>query len=213
LRKFNSTKEAIRIEHLLASAAVPNLFPAVQLDGDALWDGLFSDNPPLDDLVRPRIVGAANLPDELWIIKINPTMRASAPVEPHEIADRRNQLEGNVSVFQNLKWIELINDLIMENAFRPEFLAGWDITQQVRIPKAFAKEPDKPYHIPWIEMSEEMPRSLDYEGKLDRSPQNVESLIAHGEERGRAFLAERARRVGAAGTGLADQDAGPRRRK
>ncbi len=139
-----------------------NLFPAVQLDGDALWDRLFSDNPPLDDLVRPRIVGgAANLPNELWIIKINPTMRASAPVEPHEIADRRNQLEGNVSVFQNLKWIELINDLIMENAFRPDFLASW----------------------------------------------------AHGEERGRAFLAERALRVGAAGTGLADQDAGPRRRK
>jgi hypothetical protein len=28
---------------------------AVQLEGDALWDGLFSDNPPLDDLVRRRI--------------------------------------------------------------------------------------------------------------------------------------------------------------
>ena len=47
--------------------------------------------------------------------------------------------------------------------------------------------------------SDEMQRSLDYEGKLDRSPENVETLIAHGEERGRSFLAERARRVGAAG--------------
>jgi NTE family protein len=45
LRKFDSAKEPIRIEHILASAAVPNLFPAVQLDGDALWDSLFSDNP------------------------------------------------------------------------------------------------------------------------------------------------------------------------
>jgi hypothetical protein len=77
-------------------------------------------------------------------------------------------------------------------------LAAWG-PQPVRIPKAFAAEPDKPYHIPWIEMSDEMQRRLDYEGKLDRAPNNVETLIVHGEERGRAFLAERARRVGTAG--------------
>lgn len=154
LRKFNSTKEAIRIEHILAAAAVPNLFPAVQLDSDALWDGLFSDNPPID-LVRKRIIGAGNVPQEVWVIKINPTTRACAPVEPNEIADRRNQLEGNVSVFQNLKWIEALNDLILQGAFQPDFLADFDIPQPVRIPKAFAAEPDKPYHIPWIEMSEE----------------------------------------------------------
>jgi len=196
LRKFYSTKEPIRIEHILASAAVPNLFAAVPLDGDALWDGLFSDNPPLDDLVRKRIVGAGNIPQEIWVIKINPTARASVPVQPNEIADRRNQLEGNVSLFQNLKWIELFNDLILQDAFRPDFLADFDIPHPVRIPKAFEAEPDKPYHIPWIEMSAEMQRSLDYEGKLDRGPKNVETLIAHGEERGRTFLAERARRVG-----------------
>lgn len=196
LRKFNSSKEAIRIEHLLASAAVPGLFPAVELDGDALWDGLFSDNPPLDDLVRKGIVGAGNVPHEVWIIKINPTTRATTPVQPNEIADRRNQLEGNVSMFQNLKWIELINDLILNDAFRKDFLADFDMSKPVRIPKAFAAESDKPYHIPWIEMSDAMQRKLDYEGKLDRSSENVESLIAHGEERGRVFLAERARRVG-----------------
>jgi len=197
LRKFNSSREPIRIEHILASAAVPNLFPAVELEGDALWDGLFSDNPPLDDLVRKRIVGAGNIPQEVWVIKINPTMCESAPLRPNEIADRRNQLEGNVSLFQNLKWIELFNDLILEGAFRPDFLANFDVQKPVRIPKAFAAEPDKPYHIPWIEMSTEMQRSLDYEGKLDRGPKNVETLIAHGEERGRAFLDERARRVAA----------------
>ena len=159
-----------------------------------------------------NIGGEGNIPQELWIIKINPTTRASAPVEPNEIADRRNQLEGNVSVFQNLKWIELLNDFVLEDAFRPEFLASHDVPQPVRIPKAFALEPDKPYHIPWIEMSDEMQRNLDYEGKLDRSPSNVDMLIAHGEERGRAFLAERARHVGTAGTGATDRGGSPRRR-
>ncbi|MCX7310748.1 MAG: patatin-like phospholipase family protein [Hyphomicrobiales bacterium] len=196
LRKFNSSQEAIRMEHILASAAVPNIFPAVPVGDDALWDGLFSDNPPLDDLVRKGVVGDGNIPNEIWIIKINPTARQSVPVMANEIADRRNQLEGNVSMFQNLKWIEMINDLILLGAFKPEFLEQFDVSQPVRIPKAFASEPDKAYHIPWIEMSAEMQQSLDYEGKLDRSRKNVDALLAHGEERGRAFLAERAQRLG-----------------
>ena len=92
--------------------------------------------------------------------------------------------------------------MILEGAFQPDYLARFDIPHPVRIPKAFASEPDKPFHIPWIEMSDEMQRSLDYEGKLDRSPENVETLIALGEECGRSFLAERARRVGPAGAAV-----------
>ncbi len=199
LRKFNSSKEVIRMEHLLASAAVPNLFEAVDVDGDSLWDGLFSDNPPIDDLLRKGVVGAHNVPQELWVIKINPTARASAPTKPNEITDRRNQLEGNVSLFQNLKWVEIINDMILADAFRPEFLKEFDIPHPIRIPKAFAGEPDKPYHIPWIEMTDEMQAKLDYLGKLDRSPENLELLLANGEECGKAFLAERAKRVAVAG--------------
>ena len=198
LRKFNSSKEVIRMEHLLASAAVPNLFEAVDVDGDALWDGLFSDNPPIDDLLRKGVVGEHNVPQELWVIKINPTARATAPTKPNEITDRRNQLEGNVSLFQNLKWVEIINDMILADAFRPEFLKEFDIPHPIRIPKAFAGEADKPYHIPWIEMTDEMQSKLDYLGKLDRSPENLELLLANGEACGKAFLEERARRVAAA---------------
>lgn len=40
-------------------------------------------------------------------------------------------------------------------------------------------------------MSKEMQTSLGYEGKLDRSPKNLDRLIAHGEECGRAFWAAR----------------------
>jgi NTE family protein len=192
LRKFNSSKEAIKMEHILASAAVPNIFPAVEVDGDALWDGLFSDNPPIDDLVRKGIVGKGNVAEEIWVIKINPTSRATAPLQPNEIGDRRNQLEGNVSLFQNLKWIELINDMMLMDAFKPEFLKNFDIPHPVRIPKAFPYEADKPYHIPWIEMSDEVQLTMDFEGKLDRSAKNLDRLIAHGEERGKAFIAERA---------------------
>jgi NTE family protein len=198
LRKFISTKETIKIEHLLASAAVPSLFPAVEVDGDALWDGLFSDNPPIDDLVRKGVVGEGNVPHELWVIKINPTARSRIPVLPGEIADRRSQLEGNVSLFQNLKLVEVLNDFILGDAFRPGFPEYYEYTRPILMPKAFAEAPYRPYYIPWIEISDEMQRSLDYEGKLDRSPENINRLIAHGEERCRVFLAERERCLEAA---------------
>src|SRR4051794_21745808 len=42
LAKFVSTLEPIRIEHILASCAVPNIFPAVEIGPYAYWDGLFS---------------------------------------------------------------------------------------------------------------------------------------------------------------------------
>src|SRR5262249_1536320 len=50
LTKFISRNEPIVVEHILASCAVPSIFPAVQIGDDAYWDGLFSDNPPVDEL-------------------------------------------------------------------------------------------------------------------------------------------------------------------
>ena len=197
LAKFVSTREPIRVEHVLASCAVPSIFPAVQIGADAYWDGLFSDNPPVEELMRPRSVGAENLPDEIWLIKINPTARARVPVKSGEIIDRRNQLEGNISLFQQLGHIELINDLILAGAFRPERLARFDIAAPVRIPKSFASDPDKPYHIPCIEMPVELQDLLDYEGKIDRGSHNIGRLIAEGEKSAAAFLRARAAAVAA----------------
>jgi NTE family protein len=48
-----------------------------------------------------------------------------------------------------------------------------------------------PYHIPWIEMSDSLADTLDYESKLDRSPDHIARLMEDGAQRARAFLAER----------------------
>ncbi|MCW5735323.1 MAG: patatin-like phospholipase family protein [Enhydrobacter sp.] len=191
LAKFVSRNETIRVEHILASCAVPTIFPAVQIGADAYWDGLFSDNPPIEELIRPRSVGEENIPDEIWLIKINPTARARVPVKPGEIIDRRNQLEGNISLFQQLSHIGLLNDLIEMDAFRPEFLSRLDIKAPVRIPKSFASDPDRSYHIPCIEMPLELQDLLDYEGKIDRGSDNIGRLMAEGERAAATFLAAR----------------------
>jgi NTE family protein len=193
--KFSSRREPIRIEHLLASCAVPSIFPAVQLGAEAYWDGLFSDNPPVEDLIQPAVVGADNIPDEIWLIKINPTESAEIPVQIDHILDRRNQIEGNISLFHQLDHLEFVNRLIVSDAFRPEYLERFDIQAPIRIPRAFEDAPERPYHIPMIEMPKRLQSRMDYEGKIDRSKANIGWLVEQGERQAKAFLAERARRV------------------
>ena len=45
-RAFNSRRDGMSIETILASTALPTLFRAVRTDGGVYWDGLFSQNPP-----------------------------------------------------------------------------------------------------------------------------------------------------------------------
>ena len=92
---------------ILASAAIPNVFPAVHTDGGTFWDGLFSQNPPVHELLDAA-------PDELWVIQINPTARAEEPRTVLDIADRRNELSGNLSLYQELHGIEVIDRLLAE---------------------------------------------------------------------------------------------------
>lgn len=196
LHKFNSYREAIKLEHILASACIPNLFPAVSIEEMAYWDGLFSDNPPIDSLIKSNFVGIANLPQEIWVIKINPTTRDKIPTEADDIADRRNELEGNLSLFQSLGEIENLNNLFLRGAFNEEFLAKIDVKEPMKIPKSFPDDPDQDYHIPMIEMSEDLAKLLNYESKLDRSPEMINRLIQDGEKQGKKFIETRLKQMG-----------------
>src|SRR5579884_1634736 len=81
-------------EAVLASTALPRLFPAVTVPGRGrYWDGLFSQNPPVRDLVDYR-------PDELWVVQINPPTRTEVPTTADAITDRQNELAGNLSLEQ-----------------------------------------------------------------------------------------------------------------
>ncbi len=191
LHKFNSYLEAIVVEHLLASACIPNVFPAVSIKEMAYWDGLFSDNPPIDRLIKHEFVGAGNIPNEIWVIKINPTTADKIPTESDDILNRRNELEGNVSLFQSLRQVEFLNDLYLMGAFKEDFLAELDIREPFKIPKSFLDDLDKPYHIPMIEISEDLAKTLNYESKLDRCPDSINRLIADGEKQGKLFIESR----------------------
>jgi NTE family protein len=185
---FNSFREPIIVEHIMASCAIPNIFPAVEIGSNAYWDGIFSDNPPITELIEPRNVGLQNLPQEIWVIKLNPTRRDSIPITSDDILDRRNELEGNVSLFQSLKSVERLNDLLIRGAYREEFLGEIGIREPVKIPRSFVDLPDKPYYIPFIEMSNDLQKSLNYESKLNRDPEFVNQLIEDGKQQAKRFL-------------------------
>ena len=195
LRKFVSRNEVIQVEHILASCCVPNIFPAVEIEGDAYWDGLFADNPPIGALVRPAMVGEGNIPEEIWLIKIEPTSRTRIPTEPDDILDRRKQMEGNVALLNQLGAIYILNDIHEWGGFTPELLKFLQWEHPVRIPKIYADTPARSYHIPHIELSPELYEKIDWEAKLDRSAENIDRLIEDGRVRAREFLEARKRVV------------------
>jgi len=192
LRVFASRNEAITAAHVRASCAVPNLFPAVEVDGEPYWDGLFSDNPPIAEVIRPPFVGIENLPDEIWVIKINPTRCQVVPQSPESVADRRNELIGNVSLYQQLGTIAWMNDILARGGFNDVFLTQAGIEKPIRMPPGSPNEPPRPWHIPVIEMSAALQGRLDYESKLDRNPENIRALVEDGARQAVAFLEARA---------------------
>jgi NTE family protein len=171
-RVFDSTRERITAEMVLASAAIPNVFPAVQVHGDFYWDGLFAENPPIVQLVQ------GVWPDEIWVIQINPTERQDVPTTPNAIIDRMNELAGNLSLRKSLDWIEAVNGWLRAGAFTEAFLA---------------KSPKKPITLHTIAMRRDVAESLDYASKLDRHPALIRRLLHHGEEQAAAFLASQER--------------------
>jgi NTE family protein len=172
-KKFNSRDGNIDIDALLASAAVPSLFKAVQTGGGAYWDGQFSDNPPTDELLDDEIVGKDNIPDQLWVIQINPRKSESVPRTTEEIIDRRNEMIGNASLYQDLQHICRVNKWVRRNAFKDEYRDGHNL----KIVKVYI-----------IQMGAIFQKRLNYASKLDRDANYIQELIAHGEERARLFL-------------------------
>ena len=79
-KAFDSRQGEITADAVLASAAIPTLFRSVHEAGGVYWDGLFSQNPPVRDLL-------ATEPDEIWVIQINAKERDGRAA--HDPGNRR----------------------------------------------------------------------------------------------------------------------------
>ena len=160
----------ICVEAILASAAVPNVFKAVHIGEDLYWDGLFSQNPPVANLLK---TDTDSRPDEIWVIMINSLGRDDEPTTTSEIADRRNELAGNISLYQELSFINTVNRWIEQGYFRQEIVGEL-----------------KPIKIRLIRMREAYSDGLAYNTKLSREADFIEDLIHEGESQAAVFLQE-----------------------
>jgi NTE family protein len=164
-RAFNSRRDRITPETILASAAIPTLFRSVRAgDGRTYWDGLFSQNPPVRELTDEG-------PDEIWVIQINPKELETEPRTVIEIADRRNELSGNLSLYQELRSIEKIDQLLEEGLLSSDGKYKQIVVRVIELSRS------------------RFSRSLGTASKLNRDPRFIGDLMSHGEIRAEEFLA------------------------
>ena len=90
---------------LLASACLPFLFQAVEIDGEAYWDGGYSGNPTITPLVRDCAS------DDTILVQINPVERAGTPRTAREIVNRANEVSFNATLLKELRMIALLRDV------------------------------------------------------------------------------------------------------
>ncbi|WP_223426588.1 patatin-like phospholipase family protein [Tateyamaria pelophila] len=96
----------ISVEAVMASACLPQLYKAVEIDGEAYWDGGYVGNPPLFPLVDETDVR------DIVIVQINPLERPDIPKTPYEIMNRLNEITFNASLTKELRSLGFLWELI-----------------------------------------------------------------------------------------------------
>ncbi len=100
------TGAEITTDALLASACLPSLFQAVEIDGEAYWDGGYMGNPA----IYPLIYGAVCR--DVLIVHINPIVRDEVPVTANEIDNRINELSFNASLMREMRAVDFVQRLL-----------------------------------------------------------------------------------------------------
>ncbi|MBX9842257.1 MAG: patatin-like phospholipase family protein [Xanthobacteraceae bacterium] len=89
-------------EVLLASACLPTMFHAVEIDGEAYWDGGYSGNPTITPLVREC------RSQDTILVQINPVERAGTPRAARDILNRLNEVSFNAVLLKELRMMALL---------------------------------------------------------------------------------------------------------
>ncbi len=104
LRVF--TREEMTSDMIVASACLPHLFRAVEIDGVPYWDGGYVGNPAIYPLV------GATTTENLLLVQINPVERKDVPKTQAEIVARINEITFNSSLMSELRGISFVGELI-----------------------------------------------------------------------------------------------------
>lgn len=90
---------------LLASACLPVMFQAIEIDGEAYWDGGFAGNPTMTPLIRESAAG------DTILVQINPRERPGTPRSASEILNRLNEVSFNATLMKELRMMALLRQV------------------------------------------------------------------------------------------------------
>ncbi|MCW2272481.1 patatin-like phospholipase family protein [Rhodoblastus acidophilus] len=91
---------------LLASACLPTMFQAIEIDGEPYWDGGYAGNPTITPLVRESDA------HDVILVQINPRERRTTPRTASEILDRLNEISFNSPLMKELRMIALLRQAV-----------------------------------------------------------------------------------------------------
>ncbi|MBG0810886.1 patatin-like phospholipase family protein [Methylosinus sp. H3A] len=92
-------------EALLASACLPTMFQAIEIDGEAYWDGGYAGNPTITPLVRECAS------QDTILVQINPIERKETPRSAIDILNRLNEISFNSPLLKELRMIALLRQV------------------------------------------------------------------------------------------------------
>jgi NTE family protein len=99
-------RDKITADVVMASAALPFLFRAVQIDGVPYWDGGYMGNPAIFPFLH------ATDAEDVLVVQINPVARATTPRTSSEIINRLNEITFNSALISELRNMDFVNQLI-----------------------------------------------------------------------------------------------------
>ncbi|HEY4142843.1 MAG TPA: patatin-like phospholipase family protein, partial [Pseudolabrys sp.] len=157
--------DKISAEAVMASACLPALFRAVEIDGVPYWDGGYVGNPAIYPFFRTTDT------EDVVIVQINPLERKSVPHTNTEIAGRVNEITFNSALMAELRGIEFVNRLI----------------DQGRLPHGVGPDQYRRINVHRIAL-EPMSDQIAASSKLRNDFQSLELLRKLGTRAARRFL-------------------------
>ncbi len=106
LRIFRNAE--LSLDALMASACLPTVFQAVEIDGEAYWDGGYMGNPSLFPLIVETPA------DDLLLVQINPSRRDTVPTDTASILDRVDEITFHGSLIKELRTVAMLQRLIRQ---------------------------------------------------------------------------------------------------
>jgi NTE family protein len=149
-------------EVLLASACLPTMFQAIEIDGEAYWDGGYSGNPTITPLVLE-----CQSRDTI-LVQINPVERAGTPRAARDILNRLNEVSFNAVLLKELRMIALLRQVADAGSGEGALWAGMRIHR----------------------VASEMMTDLGYSSKLNAEWDFLTMLRDEGRRAADAFLTE-----------------------